>query len=266
MTHHNIPSGIHIKGQGCPVIMLHSSLSSSRQWQPLVSMLEGQCLIINIDILGYGQAEKITDAKAYNFDEELLRINQVIELVIPGEKYHLVGHSCGGALALKMAVEAPDKLLSLSLFEPVAFHLLEKGSVERDESDSFAHRVNIDDKYKAAEIFTNYWNQEGFFKSLPVKMQRLMANDMEKVNLDFQALTAEQYSLDDISNISCRTLLMSGDYSPKLSHDLLALIAGAIPNKKLLTFKVGHMGPVSHSQLIHPEIAGFIQKIISNGC
>jgi pimeloyl-ACP methyl ester carboxylesterase len=255
-----LPKGIYISGQGTPVVLLHSSLSSARQWQPLVKLLEARHLVINIDILGYGKAEKVTDKQNYHFDVEISRIKKVLAVVAKNQPFHLVGHSCGGAIALKLAVEQPQSILSLSLYEPVAFHLLEQGSEARVLADEFANKVAIDDQYQAAEIFTNFWNKAGFFRALPQKMQDLMANDMPKVSLDFKGLTAETYTLSDIEKITCRSLMMTGDYSPELSHFLAEKIASALPHVAHHNFSAGHMGPVSHSEIIHPAIAEFIHE------
>ena len=118
-----LPQGIHLSGQGTAVVLLHSSLSSGRQWQLLVKQLKENYKVINIDILGYGQAPDVIDAVGYDLNVEINRINKALTVLIPEQKYHLVGHSCGGGLALKLSVEQPEKVLSLSLFEPVAFHL-----------------------------------------------------------------------------------------------------------------------------------------------
>jgi len=261
MTTNKIPKGAYISGQGTPVVLLHSSLSSARQWQPLVKLLEPYFLVINIDILGYGNAEKVTDTLNYNFDVELARIDKIIAMAALNKPFHLVGHSCGGAIALKLAVEQQEKILSLSLYEPVAFHLLEQGSAARELADNFANKVDIDDMYQAAEVFTNFWNKEGFFCSLPEKMQALMAMDMPKVSLDFKGLTAEKYSFNDIGYIQCRSLIMTGEFSPKLSQLLAEKIKSALANASNVNFPAGHMGPVSHSELIQPVIAEFIQGI-----
>jgi pimeloyl-ACP methyl ester carboxylesterase len=260
MTTNKLPKGVYISGQGVPVVLLHSSLSSARQWQPLVKMLEPYFLVINIDILGYGNAEKVTEPLNYNFDVEVGRIENILDIVASNQPFHLVGHSCGGAIALKVAVQQPDNILSLSLYEPVAFHLLDQGSEARILADDFANKVDIDDMYQAAEVFTNFWNKEGFFRSLPEKMQALMARDMPKVSLDFKGLTSEKYSLSDITNIKCRTLMMTGDYSPALSKLLAEKIESVLVNTLHQNFPAGHMGPVSHSGIIHPVIAEFIKS------
>jgi len=256
----NLPSGVYVSGQGPAVILLHSSLSSARQWLPLVNMLKSNHLIINVDILGYGNAENIVDPENYNFNVEIARLKKVINAVIPRQNYHVVGHSCGGAIALKLAVESPEKLLSLSLYEPVAFHLLTEGSEARKQSDLFAEKVDIDDKHQAAAVFTDFWNKEGFFKTLPKKMQDYMAADMAKVSLDFQGLMSEKYNENDLRQILCDTLLLAGEHSPELSHVLINKIAKALPNVEKITFDAGHMGPVDNSEIVHPVVAEFIKK------
>ncbi len=260
-TEQELMCGVHVSGSGPAIVLLHSSLSSAKQWLPLVSVLKASYTCINIDILGYGKAPKITDSEHYNFDVELKRIRQVIENTIEAKPYHLVGHSCGGAIALKLAVEAPEKLLSLSLYEPVAFHLLKQGSVQRELAESFASKVAIKDSYEAATIFTDFWNAPGFFQVLPEKMKSLMAADMEKVNLDFKGLISEQYSLHDLSRVTAKSCIIIGQYSPSLSQQLGSSIAQALPNATELTVSAGHMGPISHAQMIQPKIANFIKQI-----
>ncbi|MBA6365484.1 hypothetical protein H4J42_17215, partial [Colwellia sp. BRX8-8] len=78
MTINNLLKGAYISGQGTPVVLLHSSLSSARQWQPLVKLLEPHYLVINIDLLSYGNAEKVADELNYNFDVEINRIKKII--------------------------------------------------------------------------------------------------------------------------------------------------------------------------------------------
>jgi len=257
----NLLQGIHISGEGQAVVLLHSSLSSGKQWQLLVNQLKSNHKVINIDILGYGQAPDVIDDASYDFNVETNRIKKALAVIIPEEKYHLVGHSCGGALALKLSVEQPEKMLSLSLFEPVAFHLLAKGTPERKISDDFANEVfNAKDSYQSATIFTDFWNKKGFFKSLPEKMQNFMAADIPKVNLDFKGLMAERYSYDEVKKIMSPVLLMFGRHSPKLSRFLIEEIKTSLVQAQVKSFDCGHMGPVSHSDEIHPVIAEFIGR------
>ena len=256
-----VPAGAYISGKGPAIVFLHSSLSSARQWSPLVKRLQSHFTCINIDILGYGNAEKVLDKANYNFNVELTRIRRIIEASIGDKPYHIIGHSCGGAIALKLAFEAPKKALSLFLYEPVAFHLLKQGSVERAQADSFAEQIAGLSNEKSAQIFTDFWNSEGFFVKLPTKMQTLMAADMNKVNLDFKGLTTETYQLSDLAIISCPANIYSGLKSPLLSQTLAAEIAKALPNGVLKPLNAGHMGPVNQAELVLSTIADDILNL-----
>jgi len=259
----NLPKGIYVSGQGPAVILLHSSLSSSKQWHPLVELLTSDFTVINIDILGYGAADKVADPERYNFSIEIERIESVIKRVIPNEPYHIVGHSCGGALGLKIAVENPKKILSLSLYEPVAFHLLVEGSDEWQVANAFAKDVDIDDPYLAAEKFTDFWNKKGFFKILPERMQHMMASDMNKVNLDFIALSSETYTSEALRKVVAPVMMMVGEESPQLSKTLADIIVSSFKNVEVVNFNAGHMGPISSAGVIQPKIAEFIYE---NNC
>ncbi len=221
-------------------------------------MLKDRYKVINIDTLGYGEADHVKDKNNYNFSEELERVNKALNILIGEDPFHLVGHSCGGAIALKLAVENANRVLSMSLYEPVAFHLLPNGSDAKCVSDDFASKIDIDDYALAAERFTDFWNKKGFFKSLPEKMQLSMSQDMEKVNIEFIGLTSEKYTLVDMKKITAPVMIMVGEYTPELSKTLSGIIASPFTNVNQKIFPAGHMGPVSHAEIIHPVIAEFI--------
>ncbi|TRX55701.1 alpha/beta fold hydrolase [Thalassomonas sp. M1454] len=262
LVNEDLMQGATVSGSGPAVVLLHSSLSSSKQWRLLVSMLSKNYLCINIDLLGYGSAPEVIDAVNYSLNTEVERVMSIVNHVIGTQGFHLVGHSFGGANALKISVENPDRLLSLSLFEPVAFHLLEKGSEVRKQVDEFAHNVAISSNEEGARIFTNTWNKPGFFDQLPIKMQRLMAQDIDKVNLDFKGLISENYTAQDLDKITCLVNLMCGTQSPDISKTLISILQNNITGSSLTEFDAGHMAPISHANDIANKIEQFIDSIV----
>ena len=253
-------TGINVKGEGPAIVFLHSSLSSSKQWQPLISLLSDSFRCINIDLLGYGRAPLVSDPDNYTLATELERIFIALEQVIGDQPFHLVGHSFGGANALKIAVENPKRILSLSLYEPVAFHLLEKGTGVRARVLDFAETVASLDAASAARHFTDMWNSKGFFDSLPKKMQTLMSNDIAKVNLDFVGLISEQYGLPECQAVTCPVTLIHGSQSPDISREIIDRLANSFSNVVEYEIEAGHMAPISHAEqvanIINDEIRG----------
>ena len=106
-----------------PVMALHSSASSGAQWKALMRDLAWERRVLTPDLPGYGKAEEsaplMAPADLAREAEWLLR-----NAGLPAGPFHLVGHSYGGAVAMKLALLAPRRVRSLTLFEPVLFHLL----------------------------------------------------------------------------------------------------------------------------------------------
>jgi len=251
--------GVKVSGQGPLIVFLHSSLSSSKQWHTLVKSLSGQFTCINIDLLGYGEAEQVIDKESYSFDVEVKRILAIINTVKPNSTFHLIGHSCGAAIALKIAVEYPTNVLSLIIYEPVAFHLFQDSS-QRQPVYDFSSKLCSLEKPEACKVFVDYWNGDGFFDRLPEAVQLAMVAEIDKVNLDFIGIFSEQYQLSDLSNFTNPCLLFVGNTTQEVSKELSFLIAKSLNNSTILTVEAGHMGPVSHPQLVEPIIQEFLNR------
>ncbi|WP_448567432.1 alpha/beta fold hydrolase [Thalassotalea ganghwensis] len=260
MSHSN--SAVYLAGQkhNQAIVFLHSSLSSAKQWLPLMHHLSDNYFCIAIDLLGYGEAEPVVEPSQYNFNLELQRIREIVANTIADKPFHLVGHSCGGAIALKWAVESPQAIISLCLYEPVAFHLLPSGSDERKIIDDFSQQVANKPNIEAAELFTDFWNFTGFFRQLPKKIQEQMAKSIAKVNLDFIGLTSERYHLEDLNKLTFSSQIIVGRQSPKVSQNLALAISKALSNCRLTQVEAGHMGPIAQPGVSLPPFIDFINQ------
>jgi pimeloyl-ACP methyl ester carboxylesterase len=104
------------------VLMLHSSLSSGRQWQSLKVALKNQFEVLNPDLLGYGSND-LSYPRPMRLSDEAEHLWPLLTEKSAGSVV-LIGHSFGGAIALHMARIRPELFKAVVLFEPVAFHLL----------------------------------------------------------------------------------------------------------------------------------------------
>src|ERR1044072_3305576 len=114
-----------MEGHGRAVVLLHSSMSSKNQWRTLAQDLRTRFRVIAIDMLGYGHARMPQRGSEYATADEVRNVERIIgTILLPGEPYHLVGHSYGGVVALHVAQRALHRLASLTLLEPMAVHLM----------------------------------------------------------------------------------------------------------------------------------------------
>src|SRR5690606_6296010 len=132
-----VAPGIYAVGpeQGPQVMLLHSSQSASSQWRALVAELSACCRCVLVDLLGYGKAPSIktfypelNNAEDFRLAHEAERLLAALPDPLKHANTLLVGHSYGGALALKIAADKLLNVRALALYEPVAFHILDEGS------------------------------------------------------------------------------------------------------------------------------------------
>lgn len=245
-----------------PVLLLHSSQSNSGQWRALINLLQHDFDVLAIDLLGYGNAPAATldSPESFRFADELPRILAAVRQAQWQQPVHLVGHSYGGALALKIALEQPVAVASLAVFEPVAFHILDAQDSGRQQVEQIAGQMDQLDAAQATARFVDYWNDEGFFARLPARVQQVMISQTSKVILDFAALMGEPHKATDYAQLALPVLLLQGKYTQLSAQQVAARLLQVLPQVTTTTIDCGHMGPLTHSELVNPLLLAFLQQ------
>jgi pimeloyl-ACP methyl ester carboxylesterase len=259
-------AGFHIEGRGRPVVLLHSSLGSKGQWRALVERMRRSHRLIAIDLHGYGHTPMPGAPDAFGLRDEVALVESVLRVgLLPGERFHLVGHSYGATVALALAQARPHRLHSLVLFEPVSFHLLPPQHAARCELERLAADVaqlrrggKLTD---AAARFVDYWSGAGAFAQLPASLQHTVIGQLPKVELDFAAIARESSCADDHRRIAAPTCLLSGGSGPRPPQAVLHLLARVLPRASRHRVIGGHMAPVTHADLVNPVVDGFIRGV-----
>ena len=78
-----------------------------------------------------------------------------------GTPVHLVGHSYGGGVALRIARELPELIRSLTLIEPSSFHLLKEG--DPDDQILLQEVIDVAEAVSEAVSSGKYWSGTGHF-------------------------------------------------------------------------------------------------------
>jgi pimeloyl-ACP methyl ester carboxylesterase len=99
---------------GVPVILLHGLSQQRRFWDPVVSRMR-HAPVVTLDQRGHGESTAGPDAD-YSIDRCARDVIELAEsLSYPG--IHVVGHSWGGAVALRVAAVAPGLVESCCLID-----------------------------------------------------------------------------------------------------------------------------------------------------
>ncbi|NJN16081.1 MAG: alpha/beta hydrolase [Oscillochloris sp.] len=94
-------------GRGRPVLFLHGWLGSWRYWFPTMEVVAENFRTYSFDFWGFGDSRrKVTQESIQNYSDQVIRF--LDELGI--DRVPLVGHSMGGMVALKTAINYPDRI------------------------------------------------------------------------------------------------------------------------------------------------------------
>jgi pimeloyl-ACP methyl ester carboxylesterase len=245
-------------GSGEPVVLLHSSGSSGAQWRALAERLSQRYRVIAPDLYGYGGTAHWPGRRTFHLECEAEIVLALLERV--DERAHLVGHSYGGAVALHVAGLRSDLLRSLTLIEPVAFHLL-RGTdapalAEITEVARSVARATASGEYLAGfGRFVEYWNGPEAWEQVPADKRYAMAARLPKIALDFHAALNEPTRIEDFRSMSVPTLLLHGTSSPLPTQRICELLARILPEARLKTIGgAGHMAPLTHRDQVNAMV------------
>ena len=251
-------------GDGVPVVMLHSSLASKSQWAALATRLAARYRTIAVDLCGYGDVALPTNRATFALDDEVRRAAALLDRLVPPQvPMHVVGHSYGGVVAMRLAQMHSARVASLSLYEPVAFMLLDAG--ERADISRLAERVarHVEEGrlHDAARAFVDFWSGDGSFARLRLPVQAKMAARIAKVPLDFRAACGGPL---DAGAIGTPTLLLGGMHSPAVAQRIVATLTRTLPSVRAGWVDAGHMGPLTAAGAVDPLFEAFIDARVEH--
>ncbi len=154
------------------VIALHCSGAGAGQWRALAEALGGQYEVEAPEHYGCESVGMWSGEHAFTLGDEAAKAIALIER--SRDKVHLAGHSYGGGVALNVALTRPDRIASMALYEPSAFHLLtHMGEPGREASAEIAkvalgvcEGVLTGDYRGSIAAFVDYWNGAGAWNAM----------------------------------------------------------------------------------------------------
>ncbi len=252
-------------GAGEGVVCTHANASASTQWRPLMERLSPNFRVFAPDSLGAGKSPAWPDDRVVTLRDEVALLEPVFSLA--GRPLCLVGHSYGAAIALVAASTHPGMVRAMALYEPTLFSLLEEeaqgheATIEiREAAADSALAIDAGDPSAAGARFIDYWMGAGTWNTMPESRQSIVAASMSNIRGWAHALFNEPTPLQAFGTLTMPVLLMVGGKSPPSSRGVTRLLAGALPNARVVEFpELGHMGPITHPERVNEAIARFIQ-------
>lgn len=106
-------------GQGTPLVYLHGLLDSSASFGPLANSTERP--VIAIDLPGFGHSDAPPHTRLKDYADDVSQVLDKLSKDNGCDRYHIVGHSLGGAVASSLADRHSNQVASLTLLTPAGY-------------------------------------------------------------------------------------------------------------------------------------------------
>lgn len=257
-------------------VCLHASASSKGQWRGLVSMLDREIRCVAPDLVGYGEGDPFNTRKRFHLRQEVNNVLRQIEEQTGKSNgpLHLIGHSYGGATALQIATMYPERIASLTVYEPAQFLMLFGNGLRSAEAREiltvwkFAKdRIKTTiGRFIAARRFIEYWSGEGAWQHIPLKRRCRFARLMPKVVAEFEAILSAGVSAEDFSRLNIPVRIICGTATRATARKVAMELARLLPNVELVEVEgAAHMAPTTEPDTINPLFAEHVLSVLNRG-
>jgi len=228
--------------------------------------LAAEFRVLAVDSYGAGRSPPWPSQRTVTLRDEAALVEPVFARA--GEPFSLVGHSYGAAVALIAALERPRRIRALALYEPTLFALLDAEGPPPNDADGIRSAVasavtelDLGNQDAAAEFFIDYWMGAGAWRRMPESRRGPIAASVANVRGWANALLTEPTPLQAFNTLQIPVLYLVGKESPASSRGVARLLARALPRLELVEFEgLGHMGPVTHPEVVNEAIARFLER------
>ncbi len=117
---------------GPPVIFLHGFPESHRTWRALVPLLEDRLRLVMPDQRGFGASDKPAAVAAYETDVLLADLFALAD-ALGLERFALVGHDWGGAIAWLAAIRGDPRITRLAIVNSPHPRIFQKSLIDDAE-------------------------------------------------------------------------------------------------------------------------------------
>ncbi len=111
-------------GTGPTIVLLHGFASDKEVWLPVAKLLTPHFHLVIPDLPGWGESSRTPESN-YDIDAQATRLDAFVQAV-QLQRFLLVGHSMGGAIAGVYAADHPQHVAGLALVD--AFGLKMRGN------------------------------------------------------------------------------------------------------------------------------------------
>lgn len=245
------------------VLFIHCSLGSVATWSKVQAPLLSKLAMTAFDRPSHG------DSAQWNGDggaAGLHALTTMIAAELIDGRADIVGHSYGATVALRLALDLPHRVRSLTLIEPPLFALAKGTRAWHEHTaamDGFDIALAAGDTARAARIFQAAMNAETPWETLSDETRDALVRQIGRIGEERDVTTEDAPGLTAPGRLEAITQpvqLIEGSASPAIINRVHDALAARMPQaQRVVVMGAGHMSPLTHPGNVAAEIAHFLK-------
>jgi pimeloyl-ACP methyl ester carboxylesterase len=242
-------------------LAIHCTLAHSGAWRGVGEALANELSLLAYDMPSHGKSGD-WDRRGNVHD-----VTTDMGRALLTEPMDVIGHSFGATVALRLAVESPAFVRSLTLIEPVYYAPVIVDEPERvaayDCANApFVAAMESGDMEAAARAFHGGWGNGTSWEDVPKTLRDYMVARIHFVAASTPFIRDDSAGLlapGLLTGLNLPVLLIQGTASPDISDAVNAALARQLPDATRVRIAgAGHMVPLTHPQQVADTIRAFL--------
>jgi pimeloyl-ACP methyl ester carboxylesterase len=253
-------------GKGPAVLLLHSSAAGNRQWRVLMEERFAKNHLVSANLFGYGATSAWPGERPLTLDDQA-NLVAALSHFLP-ERFALVGHSLGAAIALHAAPRLTGRLDALVLFEPILFYLLrERGEAKAFEEVDAVRRACLaahaaGDIEHTAQLFIDFWSGHGAWDATADERKSRMLATIPALMHEWDMIFGGASQVEAWRTIKAPVHVLFAADTRLATRTVADLLRGEFPHWRFHTVPAGgHIAPITRPDLVNPAIAEILDRV-----
>ncbi len=247
---------------GEALVFVHGYTGDLTDWRQQLPAFSQSFRVLIVDNRGHGQSEAPADRSAYSVEHVADDTEALVDELGIG-RYHLLGHSMGGAVVQEIALRSADRLLSLTLHDTTDDFSAAASNPAIAAYRDF--RFNLAESQGMAAV-ANAVSPFPPPPHMPAERLEETRIRMSKMSTDafigaWNGLEQWQGARDRAARIKARTLVIYGDLDAEFLIKGSQRLAATIPDAELSVIpEAAHQPQWERPQLYNEALGAFLKK------
>jgi pimeloyl-ACP methyl ester carboxylesterase len=233
-----------VRGSGEPLVLLHGALLADEN-EPLAQepALTSHYQVINYHRRGFGGSTRLKTWAG--LDDQAADCAALLRY-LGVERAHVVGHSVGGAIAVQLALDAPELVQTLTLMEPALMGAIVKAQAAENPDFAANQQQFIDGMNHVQQVYESGDRRAALEAFLETRagdfvrgvldfllktgeFDRAVADADTFLEVDMPAAFAWEFTPEDAARIAQPVLSVLGAHSPERAQKVHELLKEWVP-------------------------------------